>query len=84
MLSLASFLILYNYRSRVDSFLNSIVYLNDNIKDTVSSKGTIYGECWYNVTVTYPFKYYEEKELDAPQLCSASGADDVSCRHRLR
>ena len=33
MLSLASFLILYNYRSRVDSFLNSIVYLNDNIKD---------------------------------------------------
>ena len=32
------------------------------IKDTVSSKGIIYGECWYNVTITYPFKYYEEKE----------------------
>ena len=50
------------YVKKGDVIVSGYIYLNDNIKDTVSSKGTIYGECWYNVTITYPFKYYEEKE----------------------
>lgn len=50
------------YVKKGDIIVSGYIYLNDSVKDTVSSKGTIYGECWYNVTVTYPFKYYEEKE----------------------
>jgi len=50
------------YVKKGDIIVSGYIYLNDSIKDTVSSKGTIYGECWYNVTITYPFKYYEEKE----------------------
>ena len=50
------------YVKKGDIIVSGYIYLNDNIKDTVSANGTIYGERWYNVTVTYPFKYYEEKE----------------------
>lgn len=50
------------YVKKGDIIVSGNIYLNDDIKDTVSSSGTIYGECWYNVTITYPFKYYEEKE----------------------
>lgn len=49
------------YVKKGDVIVSGYIDLNGSIKDTVSSKGTIYGECWYNVTVTYPFKYYEEK-----------------------
>ena len=50
------------YVKKGDIIVSGYIYLNDNIKDTVSSSGTIYGECWYNVTITYPFKYYEERD----------------------
>lgn len=50
------------YVKKGDIIVSGYIYLNDSIKDTVSSNGTIYGECWYNVTITYPFKYYESKE----------------------
>ena len=50
------------YVKKGDIVVSGYIYLNNNIKDTVSSKGTIYGECWYNVEVTYPYNYYEEKE----------------------
>jgi len=50
------------YVKKGEIIVSGYIYLNENIKDTVSSKGVIYGECWYNVTITYPFKYYEEKE----------------------
>jgi len=50
------------YVKKGEVIVSGYIYLNDNIKDTVSSEGSIYGECWYNVTVTYPYEYYEEKE----------------------
>jgi len=50
------------YVKKGEIIVSGYIYLNDSIKDTVSASGTIYGECWYNVTVTYPFKYHEEKE----------------------
>ena len=50
------------YVKKGDVIVSGYIYLNESVKDTVRSNGTIYGECWYNVTVTYPFKYYEEKE----------------------
>ena len=50
------------YVKKGDVIVSGYIYMNENIKDTVRSEGIIYGECWYNVTVTYPYKYYEEKE----------------------
>lgn len=50
------------YVKKGDVIVSGYIYLNDNIKDTVRADGAIYGECWYNVTITYPYKYYEEKE----------------------
>lgn len=50
------------YVKKGDIIVSGYIDLNGSIKDTVSSNGTVYGECWYNATITYPFKYYEEKE----------------------
>ena len=47
------------YVKKGDVIVSGYIKLNDSIKDTVSSKGKIYGEVWYKVTVTYPYKYYE-------------------------
>ena len=50
------------YVKKGDVIVSGYIYLNESIKDTVSSNGKVYGECWYNVSITYPFRYYEEKE----------------------
>lgn len=50
------------YVKKGDVIVSGYIYLNDSVKDTVRSEGNVYGECWYNVTITYPYKYYEEKE----------------------
>lgn len=50
------------YVKKGDIIVSGYIYLNEGIRDTVRSNGKVYGECWYNVTVTYPFKYYEEVE----------------------
>jgi len=51
-----------SYVKKGDIIVSGYIDLNDNIKDTVCSKGVVYGEVWYKVDVTYPLKYYEEKE----------------------
>ena len=48
------------YVKRGDIIVSGYIYLNDSIKDTVVSRGNVYGETWYTVTVTYPLKYKEE------------------------
>ena len=50
------------YVKKGDVIVSGYISLNDNVKDTVRSEGKVYGECWYNVTVTYPYRYYEEIE----------------------
>lgn len=50
------------YVKKGDIIVSGYITLNDNIKDTIKSEGIVYGECWYEITITYPFKYYEEKE----------------------
>ena len=45
-----------------DIIVSGYIDLNGNIKDTVRSSGTIYGEVWYKVSTTYPYKYSETKE----------------------
>lgn len=51
-----------SYVKKGDIIVSGYITLNGSIKDTVSSKGTVYGETWYKVTVTYPYKYYESYE----------------------
>jgi len=50
------------YVKQGDIIVSGYISLNDTIKDNVKSEGKVYGECWYNVKVTYPYKYYEEIE----------------------
>lgn len=49
-----------DYVKKGDIIVSGYISINDMIKDTVSCAGTVYGEVWYEVTVTYPFKYKEE------------------------
>ena len=49
-----------SYVKKGDIIVSGYISLNDNIKDTVSSRGIVYGEVWYEVTVTYPLKYKEK------------------------
>lgn len=49
-----------DYVKKGDIIVSGYISLNDSIKDTVSSNGLVYGEVWYEVTVTYPLKYKEE------------------------
>ena len=51
-----------SYVKKGDVIVSGYIYLNDSVKDTVSSTGTVYGETWYNVTITYPYKYYEKNK----------------------
>ena len=51
-----------SYVKKGEIIVSGYIDLNGNIKDTVSSSGTIYGETWYNVEITYPYKYYENIE----------------------
>ena len=47
-----------------DVIISGNIYLNDEIKDTVTAKGVVYGEVWYNVSVEYPYIYSEIKEMN--------------------
>ena len=51
-----------SYVKKGDVIVSGYISLNGNIKDTVSSKGNVYAETWYKVTITYPYKYKEVKE----------------------
>ena len=51
-----------SYVKKGEVIVSGYIDLNGNIKDTVSSNGEVYGETWYNVTITYPYKYYESFE----------------------
>lgn len=51
-----------SYVKKGDIIVSGYITLNGSVKDTVSSKGIVYGETWYNVTITYPFVYYENYE----------------------
>ena len=51
-----------SYVKKGEVIVSGYITLNGNIKDTVSSSGTVYGETWYKVTITYPYKYKEVYE----------------------
>lgn len=45
-----------------DIVISGNISLNEEIKETKGAKGTVYGEVWYETTVTYPLIYSEIKE----------------------
>lgn len=51
-----------NYAKQGDVVISSNITLNDEVKNQISAKGTIYGEVWYKTRIEYPLNYYEEKE----------------------
>ena len=52
------------YVNAGDVIISGNIYLNDEVKDTVTAKGVVYGEVWYNVSVEYPYIYSEIKEMN--------------------
>lgn len=51
-----------DYVNKGDIVISGNLYLNDNLKNTISADGVIYGEVWYSVTIEYPLNYKEIKK----------------------
>ena len=51
-----------DYVSKGDVIISGEVKLNEELKDIINCKGTIYGEVWYEISVEYPFVYNEIRE----------------------
>ncbi len=51
-----------DYVKAGDTVISGNIKLNEEIKQQIAAKGTIYGEVWYQATVEYPLTYYEEIE----------------------
>lgn len=49
-----------DYVEKGDVVISGNVMLNEELKGVIGAGGTIYGEVWYKVRVTYPYVYYEE------------------------
>lgn len=45
-----------------DIIVSGYIHLNDQIKDTVSASGKVYGEVWYTLNIKYPLNYYHEEK----------------------
>lgn len=52
------------YVNKGEVVISGNIYLNENLMDTVSALGKIYGEVWYNVSVEYPYVYIETKKTN--------------------
>ena len=53
-----------NYVKKGDIIISGNIYDNEEIKNTVPAEGIVFGEVWYEIEVTYPLIYKEEKELN--------------------
>ncbi len=51
-----------DYVKKGDVIISGNIYLNEDIKDTVSANGKVFAETWYKVTIEYPLKYKEIKK----------------------
>lgn len=50
-----------DYVSKGDILINSDIYLNEELKESVNAKGKVYAEVWYKVKIEYPLNYKEKK-----------------------
>ncbi|MEG2322163.1 MAG: sporulation protein YqfD, partial [Bacilli bacterium] len=51
-----------SYVKTGDIIISGNIKLNDYIKKTDTAQGIVYGEVWYNVTVSYPYMYSQIKK----------------------
>ena len=51
-----------DYVKKGDILISGDIKLNEEIKNSISAKGKVYAEVWYNVSVEYPYHYKEIKE----------------------
>ncbi len=51
-----------DYVSKGDVLISGFIHKNEEIKKKVHASGTVFGEVWYNVSVTVPKTYKEVKE----------------------
>lgn len=49
------------YVKQGDVIINGNIIFNDEIKGLVKAEGSVYGEVWYTLEITYPYVYQEEK-----------------------
>lgn len=47
-----------DYVKKGDTVISDEILLNNNIVNYTAVEGTIYGEVWYNITVRYPYNYF--------------------------
>lgn len=55
------------YVKKGEVVITGEVKLNDEVKETTGAEGSVYGEVWYDVNITYPLFYHEEKETGTKQ-----------------
>ena len=54
-----------DYVNKGDIIVSGRIYKNDEVKNIVNAKGTIYGETWYTVKVEIPYTYEEDKNTSS-------------------
>lgn len=47
-----------DYVKKGDVVISNEILLNENIVNYTAVEGSIYGEVWYNITVRYPYNYF--------------------------
>ena len=52
-----------SYVKKGDIIISGNIMDNEIIKNTIPAEGEVFGETWYEISVTYPFAYQETKEL---------------------
>lgn len=50
-----------NYVKKGDIIISGNIYAEQVIKNTITAEGKVFGEVWYETSVTYPFVYNETK-----------------------
>lgn len=48
------------YVKKGDIIVSGNIFLNEEVKNSVSAEGKVLGEVWYEVDVYYPYAYYEQ------------------------
>ncbi|MBR2712428.1 MAG: sporulation protein YqfD [Bacilli bacterium] len=57
-----------DYVSKGDILISSDIIYDEEVKNRVTAKGKIYGECWYKVRVEYPLDYTEKKYTNKKRI----------------
>ena len=57
-----------DYVSKGDILISSDIVYDEEIKNKVTAKGKIYGECWYKVRIEYPLDYTEKRYTDKKRI----------------